>query len=81
MAFFWENNAIIILEHHALVIVFILYLEIISTPLIATQRTMEKLTLCVAKWPQLCQYFLIFKPCFRLQIDKAWEFGGQGSPN
>jgi len=32
MAFFWENNAIIIREYHALVIVFILYLEIASTP-------------------------------------------------
>ena len=33
MVFFWENNAIIIREYHALVIVFILYLEIVSTPL------------------------------------------------
>jgi hypothetical protein len=32
MVFFWENNAIIIREYHALVIVFILYLEIVSTP-------------------------------------------------
>jgi predicted O-linked N-acetylglucosamine transferase (SPINDLY family) len=35
MVFFWENNAIIIREYHALVIVFILYLEIVSTPFIS----------------------------------------------
>jgi len=38
MAFFWENNAIIIREYHALVIVFILYLEIASTPFYINNR-------------------------------------------
>ena len=32
--FLGKNNAIIIREYHALVIVFILYLEIVSTPLV-----------------------------------------------
>ena len=48
MVFFWENNAIIIREYHALVIVFILYLEIVSTPF-SGQQLAEKIRLTVEK--------------------------------